>query len=139
MSFSLHLKQQERERERLKLLTLNATKVDTQTGMPIEALIFCDAMTSSRGNTPKFGVKRHSKPGFNFSTILSCKYAWLLYVHYFCIGATILNRVFGIQVVCGPHINFMMYCSVDQLVAGGANLAIEIQRIAIMKLNDELL
>jgi hypothetical protein len=67
--------------------------------MPKEAYIFSDALTSSRGDTPKEGVGRHSKP-----------------------GATILNRVFGSQVVCGT-IDFIMFTSVD-MVKGGANLAI---------------
>ena len=78
------------------------------------ALIFTDAMTSSRGNTPKEGVHRRSKP-----------------------GKTILNRVFGTEVVCGP-LEFTMYTSVDQMVMGGANLAIEVQRLAMEKLSLEL-
>ena len=82
--------------------------------MPLQALLFTDAMTSSKGNTAKEGVGRTSKP-----------------------GKTILNRVFGTQVICGP-VEFMMYSSVDQLQMGGANLAIEIQRLAIEKLSLEL-
>ena len=71
-------------------------------------------MTSSRGDTPKEGVERQSKQ-----------------------SATILNRVFGVEVICGPA-EFMMYCCVDQLQMGGANLSIEIQRIALEKLSHEL-
>lgn len=82
--------------------------------MPSSAIIFTDAMTSSRGNTPKAGVERHSKP-----------------------GKTILNRVFGTQIICGP-VEFMMFSNVDQMQMGGANLAIEIQRLAMEKLSIEL-
>jgi hypothetical protein len=110
----LHLKQQQIEREHLERIKTRSRQVDPRTGMPKEAVIFTDAMTSSRGNTPKAGVKFHSKP-----------------------GKTILNRVFGTQIICGP-VSFMMYSSVNQMVMGGANLAIEIQRLALDKLKVEL-
>lgn len=109
----LHLKQQQLEREQLEITKSRCRELD-QMGMPKQALIFADAMTSSRGDTPKEGVERRSKP-----------------------GKTISNRVFGVQVICGPA-EFMMYCSVDQLQMGGANLAIEVQRLAIEKLSFEL-
>ena len=59
----LHLKQQQIEREHLELNKARARKLDPATGQPTEAVIFSDAMTSSRGNTPKAGVHRRSKPG----------------------------------------------------------------------------
>jgi hypothetical protein len=71
-------------------------------------------MTLQTGNTPKVGDARSSK-----------------------MGKVITNRLFGVQVICGP-INFMMYISVDNMISGGANLAIEIQRKAIQKLSEEL-
>ena len=71
-------------------------------------------MTLQTGNTPKIGDFRSSK-----------------------MGKQIANRLFGVQVVCGP-LNFMMYVSVDNMISGGANLAIEIQRKAIEKLSVEL-
>ncbi len=71
-------------------------------------------MTLQTGNTPKVGDYRSSK-----------------------ISAQIANRLFGVQVICGP-LNFMMYISVDNMISGGANLAIEIQRKAIEKLSEEL-
>jgi hypothetical protein len=110
----LHLKQQQTEREHLEQLKDRCRKLNSKTGMPVEAFFFTDAMTSSKGNTPKEGVKRKGKE-----------------------GKTVLNRVFGTQVICGP-VEFMMYSSVDQLQMGGANLAIEIQRLAIEKLSFEL-
>ena len=87
---------------------------DKVTGQPVCAFIYSDAMTLLTGNTPKEGVKRSSK-----------------------IGKVITNRLFGVQIICGP-IKFMMYISVDNMISGGANLAIEIQRKSIEKLSDEL-
>ena len=75
--------------------------------MPKYAFIYSDAMTESKGNCPKEGKKRHSNP-----------------------GKVIKNRLFAVQVVSGP-IDAILYISVDQTMAGGANLAVEIQRIAI--------
>ena len=43
-------------------------------------------------------------------------------------GSYITNRVFAVQVICGP-IDYLMYVCVDQLISGGANLAIEVQRL----------
>ena len=76
-------------------------------GMPKYAFIYADAMTESRGDTPKEGKKRHSNP-----------------------DKVIKNRLFAAQVVCGP-IDAILYISVDQTISGGANLAVEIQRVAI--------
>ena len=70
-------------------------------------------MTLQTSNTPKVGDVRSSK-----------------------MGKVITNR-FGVQVICGP-LYFMMYISVDNMISGGANLAIEIQRKAIEKLSEEL-
>lgn len=71
-------------------------------------------MTLQTGNTPKVGQHRSSNA-----------------------GQVITNRLFGVQIICGP-IKFMMYISVDNMISGGANLAIEIQRKAIEKLSEEL-
>jgi hypothetical protein len=71
-------------------------------------------MTTLTGNTPKIGDHRSSK-----------------------ISKQITNRLFGVQVICGP-IHFMMYISVDNMICGGSNLAIEIQRKSIEKLSQEL-
>ena len=71
-------------------------------------------MTKGRGDTPKIGVHRQSKE-----------------------SSAIENRVFGVEVICGD-IEFKMTCSVNQLQMGGANLAIEVQRLALEKLSEEL-
>ena len=95
-------------------MNINNYYVDKVTGQPLSAFIYSDAMTLQTGNTPKIGSGRLSK-----------------------IGNVITNRLFGVQVICGP-LNFMMYISVDNMISGGANLAIEIQRKAIEKLSEEL-
>ena len=82
--------------------------------MPKYAFIYSDAMTESRGDCPKEGKTRHSNP-----------------------GKVIKNRLFAVQVVCGP-IDEILYISVDQTIAGGANLAVEIQRLAIAELSKML-
>ena len=83
-------------------------------GMPKYAFIYSDAMTESRGDCPKKGKKRHSTP-----------------------GKVIKNRLFAVQVISGP-IDAILYISLDQTIAGGANLAVEIQRIAIDELTKML-
>ena len=83
-------------------------------GMPTDAFVYSDAMTESKGNTPKEGVHRQSK---------QAKY--------------IRNRLFAVEVICGP-VDLMLYVSVDNTMAGGANLAIEIQRLALEYLSKEL-
>jgi hypothetical protein len=82
--------------------------------MPKYAFVYSDAMTESKGDCPKEGKKRHSNQ-----------------------GKVIKNRLFAVQVVCGP-IDAILYISVDQTIAGGANLAVEIQRVAIDELTKML-
>lgn len=82
--------------------------------MALEVLIYVDAMTSYRGDTPKEGAGRHSKA-----------------------GTCITSRIFGCQIICGT-IDFMCYVIVDQLIPGGANLAIEVQRKSMELLSKEL-
>ena len=82
--------------------------------MPTDAFIYSDAMTESKGDSPKEGVNRKSK---------QTKY--------------IKNRLFAVEVICGP-INMMLYVSTDQTIPGGANVAIEIQRLALEYLAKEL-
>ena len=89
-------------------------QLDKATGQPLAAFIYSDAMTLQTGNTPKIGDVRSSK-----------------------MGKVITNRLFGVQVICGP-LDFMMYISVDNMISGGANLAIEIQRKSIETLSIEL-
>ena len=82
--------------------------------MPTDAFIYSDAMTESKGDTPKEGVTRQSKQ-----------------------QKSIKNRLFACEVICGP-VNLMLYISVDNTIAGGANIAIEIQRVGLEYLAKEL-
>lgn len=72
-------------------------------------------MSSWKCDTPKEGVQRVLKQ-----------------------SNTIMNRLIGIEVICGK-LDFRMYCSVDQLQVGvgvgGANLCIEVQRLALQRLS----
>jgi len=82
---------------------------------PVQAFIYSDAMTESMGSTPRIGRDRHSKP-----------------------GKQIRNRLFTVQVICGADCQFYMNISVDQMISGGANLSIEIQRVALEELAERL-
>jgi hypothetical protein len=82
--------------------------------MPTDAFIYSDAMTESKGDVPKEGAQRQSKQ-----------------------QKCIKNRLFAVEVICGP-VNLMLYVSVDNTMAGGANLAIEIQRVGLEYLTKEL-
>jgi hypothetical protein len=114
----LHLRQQANERRKLEGTKLRCAKYVITNGkrQPLEAFIYSDAMTESMGSTPKLGSTKtkHSKP-----------------------GKQIKNRLFTVQVICGD-VNFYMNISVDQLMSGGANLSIEIQRIAMERLSKDL-
>ncbi len=83
-------------------------------GMPTDAFVYSNAMTESKGDTPKEGVKRQSKQ-----------------------PKSIKNRLFAVEVISGP-VNLMLYISTDQTIPGGANLSIEIQRLALEYLSKEL-
>jgi len=83
-------------------------------GMPTDAFIYSDAMIESKGDTPKEGVERKSKQ-----------------------TKSIKNRLFCVEVICRP-IDMMLSVSTDNTMAGGANLAIEIQRLALEYLAKEL-
>ena len=82
--------------------------------MPTDAFIYSDAMTESKGDTPKEGVHRKSKQ-----------------------TKSIKNRLFAVEVICGP-VNLMLYVSTDNTMAGGSILAVEIQRLALDYLAKEL-
>ena len=113
----LHLRQQTNERRHMELVKERCSKFTVAADgkrQPREAFIYSDAMTESTGSTPKVGRDRHSKP-----------------------SKQIKNRLFTVQVICGD-LNYYMNLSVDQLMPGGANLAIEIQRIAMERLSKDL-
>ena len=71
-------------------------------------------MTIQRCNTPKFGKTRHSTA-----------------------KAQIESRVIGVEAYCGPVEAVFLYVT-DNMVSGGANIMIEVQRQALIDLAAEL-
>lgn len=61
-------------------------------------------MTVARGATPKTGKMRHSQP-----------------------DSTVESRVIGVEVVCGPIDGVFLYTT-DNMISGGGNIMIEVQR-----------
>lgn len=111
----LHLLQQAAERdemERNRTLAQNE-KVN---GRYKYAFFLIDGMTKYTTNTPRYGHKlRTGKQD----------------------GSVLGTRVVGVEVVCGPIDEVFLYC-IDDLVSGGANLMIEIQRQAFRDLSKRL-
>jgi hypothetical protein len=107
----LHLFQQAAERAYLDKNKLKCRDVD-QNGQPLFGMIFSDGMTAMSGNTPKTGKDHHSSPK---STYME-------------------SRVIGVEVYCGPISTVFLYTT-DNMVSGGANIMIEIQRQALMDLS----
>lgn len=91
-----------------------------ENGDPLYALLFTDAMTHRRGNTPMHKTKlshRSSSSDIN--------------------AAHVSSRVIGVQVACGP-INGTLLYYYDNFGVGGANIMIEVQRQALKDLGDLL-
>lgn len=109
-----HLIQQETERLYKEITKQRCRELDPRTGFPKEVFIYNDAMTSSRGDIPKYFAKRTSNK-----------------------GDVIENRLFGVEVICGK-LSFIMFVSTNQLVKGGANLIVEMTRLTISKLAEQL-
>ena len=80
-----------------------------ENGNPILAVIFGDSMTSYAGRTPKYGRRTGKADG----------------------AVSFENRVFGVEVYCGPVEGEVLFHS-DELVRGGANFIIEVQRRGII-------
>lgn len=102
---SHHLKQQAIERAALEGKKHIARTDYTEDGMPKEAVIFGDGMTKYATKTPKYGRKQGKKE-----------------------TAYLENRVFGVEVHCGP-ISGEILVHTDELVRGGANFTIEVHRL----------
>lgn len=100
----LHLKQQAGERAALEAKKRIALCNNDENGNPTLAVIFGDGMTAYAGRTPKYG----RRAGKNDSALFQ-------------------NRVFGLHVYCGP-INGEILIHTDELVRGGANFMVEVQR-----------
>ena len=66
--------------------------------------LYLDGMTTYKGNTPKFGYKRHSRS-----------------------EQFIESRIISVDVACGSFEKFMLFYT-DDLISGGANIMIEVLR-----------
>ena len=103
----LHLKQQLQERNCLDKNRQLCMEKDEQ-GQPKMALLFSDGMTIYTTNTPKL-YKTNSKGGLT---------------------KKIESRIIGVEVVCGDIDTMFIYYT-DNMVGGGSNILIEVQRQAI--------
>ena len=81
---------------------------------PKSFLIFSDAMTNTVGDTPKIGKEGHQSSADKNAT-------------------TAQTRTIGVQVVCGPVESMFLYHTSD-FVKGGANIMVEVQRLAMSDL-----
>lgn len=104
-----HLKQQAGERCALEGKKRIALQEYDENGNPTLAVIFGDGMTSYAGRTPKYGRRTGKADG----------------------AASFENRVFGVEVYCGP-VEGEILIHTDDLVRGGANFIIEVQRRGII-------
>ena len=107
---SMHLAQQATERKALDDRKKFACESLDAAGMPTHAVFFGDGMTKYASNTPKYG-KRSGKKDTAFYE----------------------NRVFGMEVYCGP-VRGEIIINSDELVRGGANFGIEVHRQAMIQL-----
>jgi len=103
--------QQAAERAHLDRNKAKCMELDKD-GQPIIGMLFSDGMTSMSGNTPKAGKNHHSSPKSHF----------------------MVSRVIGVEVYCGP-INTVFLYTTDNMVSGGSNIMIEIQRQALIDLS----
>lgn len=106
----LHLKQQLQERLHLDTNRISCKEKDER-GQPKMALIFSDGMTIFTTNTPKmYKKKSKGEP-----------------------AKKIESRIIGVEVVCGDIDTMFIYYT-DNMVGGGSNIMIEVQRQAIYDL-----
>jgi len=111
----LHLLLQAEERDELDK-NRNLAKNEKEMGQYKYAFFLADGMTQYTTNTPRVGS--NYRKGKQDSAVLG-------------------TRVIGVEVVCGPIDEVFLFL-VDDLVGGGANLMIEIQRQAILDLSRRL-
>jgi len=104
-----HLKKQAAERAALEAKKLAARMEYSVDGSrPKFAVIFGDGMTKYATQTPKYARKKGKKE-----------------------TAFLENRVFGVEVHCGPIVGEILVHS-DEFVRGGANFTIEVHRLGIV-------
>jgi hypothetical protein len=110
----IHLLQQQTERQHADNFLEDCEKEYDERGNPKMALIDIDGQTVITGNTPKW-IKVTNTQQNN----------------------VIQNRNIGVHIVCGP-INEYISISTDNTIPGGANVMIEITRMAIEILAEKL-
>ena len=108
-----HLKQQATERQNLEFRKELCRKLD-ENNQPKSFMVFSDAMTNTVGDTPKIGKSGHQSSADKN-------------------GTTAQTRTIGVQVVCGPVEGMFLYHTSD-FVKGGANIMVEVQRLAMSDL-----
>jgi hypothetical protein len=108
----IHLIQQAAERASLNQRKMEAiiSREEDNPHQPSHCLIFGDGMTKYAGRTPKYG-QSNSKKDMHFYE----------------------DRVFGVEVYCGPIVGEILVHT-DDLVRGGANFTIEVQRRVLIEL-----
>jgi hypothetical protein len=108
----VHLIQQAAERSSLNARKQEAilSREEDNPHQPSHCLIFGDGMTKYAGRTPKYG-QSNSKKDMHFYE----------------------DRVFGVEVYCGPIVGEILIHT-DDLVRGGANFTIEVQRRDLIEL-----
>jgi hypothetical protein len=112
----MHLKQQARQRDALEEEKLRSADLDKY-GQPIQCLIFSDAITTTRGDTPNWGkFKSKGDDG----------------------APTTENRTIGVEVYCGPIKTIFLYHTDEFGMGHGANIMIEVQRQTLKDLADLL-
>ena len=110
----IHLIQQQTERQHADNFLDDCEKLYDERGNPKSALIDIDGQTVITGNTPKWTKGRKSQQ-----------------------NNVIENRNIGVHMVCGP-INEYVSISTDNTIPGGANVLIEVTRMAIEILAEKL-
>jgi len=104
------------ERQQLDANRLRA-KMEYEGSQPLVAFMLADAMSCYAGNTPKVGSEktRHSKGDRVFME----------------------NRIMAVEVVCGPLEYTSLFHSSD-IIAGGGNYMIQVLKLAIEQLSNNL-
>jgi len=110
----IHLLQQETERQHADNFLEKCENEYDDTGNPKYALVDIDGQTVITGNTPKWTKVTKTQQ-----------------------SNVIENRNIGIHMVCGP-INEYVSISTDNTIPGGANVLIEVTRMAIEILAEKL-
>lgn len=98
------MKQQAGERIALAAKINEAKTKFDEDNNPTHGVFFGDGMTVYAGRTPKYGI-RHGKRDAAFFE----------------------NRVFGVEVYCGP-VSGEILIHTDDLVRGGSNFIVEVSR-----------